>query len=48
MREDGTCYWEHSRKDKDKVTKDADNLQMDLFGKPNLSKKFIMTAILDI
>ena len=48
MREDGTCYWEHSRKDKDKVTKDADNLQMDLFGKPNLSKEFIMTAILSV
>ena len=46
IREDGTCYWEHTRKDKDKVTVDADNLQMDLFGKPILSKEFIMKAIL--
>ena len=46
IREDGTCYWEHTRKDKDKVTVDADNLQMDLFGKPILSKEFIMKAVL--
>ena len=46
IREDGTCYWEHTRKDKDKVTEDADQLQLDLFGKPILSKEFIMKAIL--
>ena len=45
MREDNTCYWEHTRKDKDKVTTEADNLQLDLFGKPILSKDFIMTEI---
>ena len=45
IREDGTCYWEHTRKDKDKVTNDADNLQMDLFHKPNLSKEFVMREI---
>ncbi len=45
VREDGTCYWEHTRKDKDKVTTEADNLQLDLFGKPILSKDFIMTEI---
>ena len=28
------------------VTEDADNLQMDLFGKPMLSKEFILNAIL--
>ena len=45
IREDNTCYWEHTRKDKDKVTTEADNLQLDLFGKPILSKDFIMTEI---
>ena len=46
IRKDGTCYWEHTRKDKDKVTEDADNLQLDIFGEPILSKEFIMNAIL--
>ena len=46
IREDGTCYWEHTRKDKDKVTEEANNLQLDIFGKPLLSKEFIMKAIL--
>ena len=46
VREDGTCYWEHTRKDKDKVTIEADGLQLDLFGEPILSKEFIMEAIL--
>ena len=46
VREDGTCYWEHTRKDKDKVTVEADGLQLDLFGEPILSKEFIMEAIL--
>ena len=46
VREDGTCYWEHTRKDKDKVTVEADGLQLDLFGEPILSKEFIMKAIL--
>ena len=46
IRENGTCYWEHSRKDKDMVTEDADNLQLDIFGEPILSKDFIMKAIL--
>jgi len=46
IREDKTCYWEHTRKDKDKVTEDADNLQLDIFGEPILSKEFIMNAIL--
>ena len=45
-REDGTCYWEHTRKDKDKVTVEADGLQLDLFGEPILSKEFIMEAVL--
>ena len=46
VRQDGTCYWEHTRKDKDKVTVEADGLQLDLFGEPILSKEFIMEAIL--
>ena len=46
VREDGTCYWEHTRKNKDKVTVEADGLQLDLFGEPILSKKFIMEAVL--
>jgi len=46
VREDGTCYWEHTRKNKDKVTVEADGLQLDLFGEPILSKEFIMEAVL--
>ena len=46
VREDGTCYWEHTRKDKDKVIIEADGLQLDLFGEPILSKEFIMEAVL--
>ena len=46
IREDKTCYWEHTRKDKDKVTEEADGLQMNIFGEPILSKEFIMKAIL--
>ena len=45
IREDNTCYWEHTRKDKEKVTTEADHLQLDLFGKPVLSKEFIMEEI---
>ena len=46
VREDGTCYWEHTRKNKDKVTVEANGLQLDLFGEPILSKEFIMEAVL--
>ena len=47
IREDGTCYWQHSRKNlDDDIFEDADQLQMDLFGKPILTKEFIMKAIL--
>ena len=45
IREDNTCYWEHTRKNKDKVTTEADHLQLDLFGKPILSKEFVMEEI---
>ena len=45
VREDGTCYWEHTRKNKDMVTVEADNLQLDLFGEPILTKEFILRHI---
>ena len=46
IREDKTCYLDNPHKDKDMVTEDAEGLQLDLFGKPILSKEFIMKAIL--
>ena len=45
-REDGTYYWHHSRKDRDDVEVDADQIQLDLFDDPILSKEFIMKSIL--
>ena len=48
IREDGTYYWLHCRKGKDDTEVDADNIQIDMFGKPNLSKDFIMKAILSV
>ena len=46
-KEDGTYYWQHSRKDlDDDLFVDADGLQLDMFGKPDLPKEFIMKAIL--
>ena len=45
-RENGTYYWLHARKNKDDVEVDADQVQLDLFDDPILSKEFIMKAIL--
>ena len=45
-REDGTYYWLHSRKEKDDLIVDADQIQLDMFEDPYLSKDFIMKAIL--
>ena len=45
-REDKTYYWLHCRKNKDDVEVDADQIQLDLFDDPILSKEFIMKAIL--
>ena len=45
VREDGTCYWQHTRKDKDMVTVEADGIQLDLFGQPILTKEFILRHI---
>ena len=47
-REDGTYYWHHCRKDKDDVFVDADNIQLELFGNPILSKDFIMKSIYSV
>ena len=45
-RENGTYYWEHARKNEDLKKEEADGLQLDLFGKPELTKNFIMKSIL--
>ena len=46
-REDNTYYWEHCRKKaEDDLFIDVDQLQLDMFGDPILSKEFIMKAIL--
>ena len=45
VRKDGTCYWEHTRKDKDKITVEADGIQLDLFNEPILTKEFILRHI---
>ena len=46
IREDGTYYWLHCRKNKDDVEVDADNIQIDLFGEPVLSNEFVLKEIL--
>ena len=49
LREDGTYYWQHCRKEaEDDVFIDADGIQLDLFGKPVLNKEFIMKEILSV
>tara|TARA_B100000925_G_scaffold145431_1_gene108884 strand:+ start:3493 stop:3738 length:246 start_codon:yes stop_codon:yes gene_type:complete len=46
-RENGSYYWQHCRKEaEDDIFVDANELQLDLFGKPILTKKFIMDEIL--
>ena len=45
-RENGTYYWLHARKNKDDVEVDVDQLQLDMFGDPDLSNEFILKAIL--
>ena len=45
-REDGTYYWLHCRKNKDDAEVDADEIQLDMFGDPDLSNEFILKAIL--
>ena len=49
LREDGTYYWQHCRKEaEDDIFIDADGIQLDLFGKPVLNKEFIMKEILSV
>ena len=47
-REDGTYYWLHCRKNKDDVEVDVDQLQLDMFGDPDLSNEHIMKEILNV
>ena len=47
-REDGTYYWLHCRKNKDDVEVDVDQLQLDMFGDPDLSNNYILTEILNV
>ena len=47
-REDGTYYWLHCRKNKDDVEVDVDQLQLDMFGAPDLSNEHIMKEILNV
>ena len=49
-REDGSYYWQHLSKGGGRrhLTLDADELQLELFGSPHLSKEFIMKSILSV
>ena len=47
-REDGTYYWLHCRKNKDDFEVDVDQLQLDMFGDPDLSNEHIMKEILNV
>ena len=47
-REDGTYYWLHCRKNKDDVEVDVDQLQLDMFGDPDLSNEHIMKENLNV
>ena len=48
-RENGSYYWHHHRKEREEdLLIDANGLQLDLFGKPILTKKFIMDEILNL
>ena len=48
-REDGTYYWQHCRKEaEDDLFIDADQLQLDLFGKPLLSNEWVLKEILSV
>ena len=46
-REDNTYCWQHCRKEaEDDLFVDADELQLDLFGKPILKREWILESIL--
>ena len=46
IREDGTYYWLHCRKNEDDLVVDAHNIQVDLFGDPILSNEWVLKEIL--
>ena len=46
IRENGTYYWLHCRKGEDDVEVDAHDIQIDLFGKPDLSNEWVLKEIL--
>ena len=46
IRENGTYYWLHARKDADDLEIDAKDIQLDLFGKPVLSNEWVLKEIL--
>ena len=46
IREDGTYYWLHCRKNEDDLEVDAHNIQVDLFGEPVLSNEWVLKEIL--
>ena len=45
IREDGTYYWLHSRKEKEDLIVDADGIQLDLLGDPILSNEWVLKEI---
>jgi len=46
IRENGTYYWLHARKDADDLEIDAKDIQLDLFGNPVLSNEWVLKEIL--
>ena len=46
IRENGTYYWLHCRKNEDDLEVDAHNIQVDLFGEPVLSNEWVLKEIL--
>ena len=45
IRENGTYYWLHCRKNEDDLEVDADMLQLDMLGDIILSKEYIMKSL---
>ena len=47
LREDGTYYWQHCRKEaEDEIFIDADGLQLDILGDPVFSDEWILGSII--
>ena len=48
-REDNTYYWQHCRKElDDDLFVDAQGLQLDMFGKPDLSNEYLLREIYSV